>query len=523
MHLSRIVLAIILFISLCLSPTAQTFAATYTVSESALIWDGTDASRTVQPTAAYNYVYGDEGSVTYALPWNFNFYGGNYNTIIIDTNGYIRFSSDQNSRHSFNLATTGMGPVIAPWNNDLSSYYYGGAFVQHKTGPERVFIEWQTETYTEEGFARINDFEAVLYPDGTIRFDYKDFATQAGADFGSGISKGDGTNFITVTPLNGSVTSLAGQSFTFTNTAPPQLVIDQTATTVKTATITLTGTTTPGSTISVGADTAVSISPVTYTGLSSWSCTITGLVEGANKITLTANRVASTAPTTAEITITRDTTVPVVQISGPTGMLRTINPTINFSINEGTPTVKLNGSILAVQSGGTIGPLADGSYTMTVEALDAAGNLGTASTSFTVKTAPPVLTITQTSTKVYQSSLTLNGTVETGSSVSVTADSSANIGTINLNGGNWTCLLSALAPGLNRFTITATDQAGNTTVKTVDISYVNGIDLTITPDTVTTGAWSTGLAITRLPLPTGNVLVEQFVDANHNGVIDSGD
>lgn len=191
------------------------------------LWDGTDASRTKAQTADYNYTYGDEASLTYNLPWSFSFYGQSYSQINIDTNGNIWFGST-GSANSFNLANNNRGPVIAAWNNDLSSYYYGGAFVQHKTNPERVVIEWQTETYTDEGFNLPNNLEVVLYANGSIRLDYKTFNTSVGKDFNSGISKGDGTAFLNLTENYGNVFSIAGRSFSF-NTYTPPLAITTTS------------------------------------------------------------------------------------------------------------------------------------------------------------------------------------------------------------------------------------------------------------------------------------------------------
>jgi len=78
------------------------------------VWDGTTASRTIAPTADYDYTYGDEASVTYTLPWAFTFYGQSYSTITADTNGNVWFTAT-GSAHSFDLATTGRGPVIAAW------------------------------------------------------------------------------------------------------------------------------------------------------------------------------------------------------------------------------------------------------------------------------------------------------------------------------------------------------------------------------------------------------------------------
>lgn len=187
--------------------------AYYTLASATTAWDGTDADRLKLPTADYNSTYGDESSVTYTLPWSFSFYGQAFSQITVDTNGNVWFGST-GSAHSFNLASTGRSPVIAAWNNDLSSYLSGGVFIQHKTSPERIVIEWQTETYTDEGRRRPHNFEIVLFQTGDIRLDYGSFTTSTtNADFGSGVSLNDGTMYINLTTNAGNAYTLGGQSF----------------------------------------------------------------------------------------------------------------------------------------------------------------------------------------------------------------------------------------------------------------------------------------------------------------------
>jgi hypothetical protein len=200
------------------------FAATdgyYQILPTTTTWDGTDANRLETTTAGYTCTYGDEASVTYVLPWAFSFYGQSFTQITADTNGNIWFGSTGAS-NSINLANNGRGPVIAAWNNDLSSYYYGGVFIQHKINPEsvvpdRVVIEWQTETYTNEGLRRPNNFEVVLLPNGNINLDYKSFtAADTNRDFGSGVSLNDGSFYLNLSSVSGNVYTLGGQSFALT-------------------------------------------------------------------------------------------------------------------------------------------------------------------------------------------------------------------------------------------------------------------------------------------------------------------
>lgn len=192
------------------------FDAYYTLASTTTAWDGTDADRLKLPTADYISTYGDESSVTYTLPssfGSFSYYGQSFSQITVDTNGNVWFGST-GSAHSFNLASNGRSPVISAWNNDLSSYLTGGVFIQHKTSPERIVIEWQTETYTDEGRRRPHNFEVVLFQTGSIRLDYGSFTTSTtNTDFGSGVSLNDGTMYINLTTNAGNAYTLGEQSF----------------------------------------------------------------------------------------------------------------------------------------------------------------------------------------------------------------------------------------------------------------------------------------------------------------------
>lgn len=182
-------------------------------------WDGTNASLIAATSGDYDFAYGDEANVTYSFPqsWpSFTFYGQAYAQITADTNGNIWFGTPGTS-NSFVLSTT--GPVISAWNNDLSSYFNGGVFVQHKTDlpqGERVVIEWQTETYTDAGTTLPNNFEVVLFKNGDIRIDYKSFNVTNATDFGSGISNNDNSHNLSITNSYFPVYQLAGNSYGFT-------------------------------------------------------------------------------------------------------------------------------------------------------------------------------------------------------------------------------------------------------------------------------------------------------------------
>ncbi|OGU23316.1 MAG: hypothetical protein A2X85_08765 [Geobacteraceae bacterium GWF2_54_21] len=190
-------------------------------------WDGTDANPLATPTTGYDFAYGDESTVVYTLPWSFTFYGQTYSQITVDTNGNIWFGY-AGPLNSFDLVSNTNGPVIAAWNSDLSSYFSGGAFVQHKNDlplGERVVVEWQAESYTDEGLALPNNFEIVLFQNGDIRADYKSFTAVNAKDSGSGISSNDNTHYLSITSAFLPVYQLSGNSYGFTTTRLPLQVI----------------------------------------------------------------------------------------------------------------------------------------------------------------------------------------------------------------------------------------------------------------------------------------------------------
>ncbi len=161
-------------------------------------------------------VKGDDSSTDYALPWNFPFYGLDVGAVTLDTNGNLWLASGIGDDYNYSLPSA-KAPVLALWNADLSSSKLGqGVRAQSKTAPDRIVVNWDTETYSEEGDNRLNNFEVVLYPNGYILFRYNYFNTHRTYDSGSGISLGNGTDYVDQTATLGQpVPDLAGRVFLY--------------------------------------------------------------------------------------------------------------------------------------------------------------------------------------------------------------------------------------------------------------------------------------------------------------------
>jgi cytochrome c peroxidase len=83
-------------------------------------------------------------------------------------------------------------------------------------------------------------------------------------------------------------------------------------------------------------------------------------------------------------------------------------------------------------------------------------------------------------------SQTIGGTVEAGATVQVTLDSAASVGPVTVNGTAWSVPLSALVPGANTITVTASNQAGVTASVRGVINLLGVPTLTLNPVTTPT-------------------------------------
>ncbi len=137
----------------------------------------------------------------------------------------------------------------------------------------------------------------------------------------------------------------------------------------------------------------------------------------------------------------------------------------------------------------------------------------------------PALTITEVDSTVYKSSISLSGTIESGAGINISSSTSAVVGAVSFSGsGGWSCGVSNLVPGANVFTVTAMNSYGSTSVKSVTIMYTAGLAISVSPASISTDqTGSVQLLVHNFTAQTGEILVEQFVDANRNGVIDTGD
>jgi hypothetical protein len=226
-----------------------------------------------------------------------------------------------------------------------------------------------------------------------------------------------------------------------------------------------------------GADGGVSAATVTFTYMASdaeatFECglddefvecspsgrTFTGLVHGAAHVfSVRAVKDGVTGPAASRPFVV-DAKGPVIAIGAPAeGSTVGGNPTLSFTVDEpATLTCLLDGQALESCTSGMTLPLGTGDYLLTINGVDAVGNPGTASVSFSVEVVGPTAAILEPGD---------------GEVVGITGDIVFSVGegtetvVCTLDGGEVDCAAPSysffLPGGEHTFTVQAFDAAGN--------------------------------------------------------------
>lgn len=139
------------------------------------------------------------------LPFSFNYYGVDYDTVYVGYNGVVTFTKTD-ERHAF--GANGVFPtadepnnLIAPlWGFIYTAWYIDESGVYYTADSEKITIEWYK--YVDAFYmGQPISFQLILYADGNIKFQYNmegvDFQS-ATAFSGIGLENQDGTDGVTV-------------------------------------------------------------------------------------------------------------------------------------------------------------------------------------------------------------------------------------------------------------------------------------------------------------------------------------
>ncbi len=107
----------------------------------------------------------DDSSWPLPLPWSFPFYGAEYDSVNVSSNGFLDFVSSWDD--PFNLRSELISNVrIAPYWTDLDTT---DGDIYYTPTADYVVVRWDAVTFES---SEPTDFEAVLYRNGDIQFNY---------------------------------------------------------------------------------------------------------------------------------------------------------------------------------------------------------------------------------------------------------------------------------------------------------------------------------------------------------------
>lgn len=286
-------------------------------------------------------------------------------------------------------------------------------------------------------------------------------------------------------------------SFTIDTTrpAPPTVSTPADGSRSNTGRPTVTGTAEPGATVTIRFDGIVAGTAIaSLAGTYLFTPTAT-LVDGPHNVTATATDAGgNVSEPSAPNNFVVDTQAPAAPvITAPTQgqVLGTSRPTFTGTAEpNATVEVRVDGVLLGSAAANGAGawsftpsagqPISDGSHSVVARAVDLAGNTGPSSTavSFIIDTqapAAPVVLVPVNGSRSNDTTPTISGTAEAGSSVTVLVDG-APVGTVPANAqGAWTYTLTAgqaLNDGNHTASARATDAGGNQSATAAPVSFV---------------------------------------------------
>jgi membrane-bound inhibitor of C-type lysozyme len=247
-------------------------------------------------------------------------------------------------------------------------------------------------------------------------------------------------------------------------------------------TVTIAGTNLAGSTIAFSnAGVTHGSATVSATSITMPVSVTAGATTGAGTVTVKTGTGSASGVFTVTASSVTDTTKPTLTVSALANGAYTSKPTLNVTGTAtdagGLKSLTVNGQAVVVNPDGSFSTaltLVEGANTVTVIATDNAGNQQTDTRTINYDPNAPVLTVTgpaDNSISV-QSFITISGTINETSTVSVTVNNGAPQAA-SITGNTFSVTVN-LASGLNTINITATDLAGNSSNAKRTVTYQGG-------------------------------------------------
>lgn len=140
-------------------------------------------------TALWNGAISDDGYQTARIDFNFSFYGVNYSTVYLSSNGRVHFDNTYVSSTTLSLPYSDYrAKFIAPVNRDMYVRSYTKVFIKNETNPTRAVIQYQNLDYYSGGGNLFLNYEVILYEDGKIKIQYKNSTTDFTGSYNTGLN-----------------------------------------------------------------------------------------------------------------------------------------------------------------------------------------------------------------------------------------------------------------------------------------------------------------------------------------------
>ncbi len=125
----------------------------------------------------------DDQSKLFTLPFTFKYYGVNYSSVYVCSNGFMSLNSSATAYSPKTIPNTiAPNALLAAWWRDLSPAKSGGT-ITYSSSSTRFVVTWSVYNYAN---ANKQTFQIILYPSGEIRYQYqaitKDLTTVVGVE-----------------------------------------------------------------------------------------------------------------------------------------------------------------------------------------------------------------------------------------------------------------------------------------------------------------------------------------------------
>ncbi len=164
---------------------------TYTLASTTYSWVSTSTATGIT---------GDDQSKQFTLPFTFNFYGTNYTSVYVCSNGFLSFTSSSTAYSPASIPNTAApNALIAPLWRDLNPS--AGGTITYYSGTDKFVVTWNAvKNYSNTS---TQTFQVILYPNGQIVFQYNSVTNDVTTV--RGIENNDGTAGVpySTNPSNG--------------------------------------------------------------------------------------------------------------------------------------------------------------------------------------------------------------------------------------------------------------------------------------------------------------------------------